>query len=179
MPANWVEKGQIMLWQWLVGIGAVVLAGVAFTAIPLAKRWQQHEAAHAVKQFRQQRERLEARFFDLAQSLGKPRGLKWLDCEWIDTVTFARERQSKLLTAFAAVNIRFEAIEGGDMEGVEAVGNIRDASAVFHYQRGRWGTGGRALFNMNPGEVLSRLNERNEQFEPVIVPRALISLSKD
>ena len=33
------------------------------------------------------------------------------------------------------------------MEDVAAVGNIRDAAAVFHYQNGNWGTGGRALFN--------------------------------
>lgn len=153
-----------MLWQWLVGIGAVVLTGIAFTAIPLAKRWQRREAAHAMKLFRQQREHLEARFFDLAQSLGKPRGLRWLDCEWFDTVTFARDRQTELLTAFAAVNIRFEAVEGGDMEDVAAVGTIRDAVAVFHFQHGAWGSGGKALFNMNPQEAIERLAA---QFEPI------------
>jgi hypothetical protein len=69
-----------------------------------------------------------------------------------------------LLTAFVAVNIRFEAIEGGDMEGVEAVGILRDAAAVFHYRKGLWGTGGRALFNMNPEDALERLVG---QFEPI------------
>ena len=71
-----------------------------------------------------------------------------------------------LLTAFVAVNIRFEAIEGGDMEDVEAVGLLRDAAALFHYQTGSWGTGGRALFNMNPADAISRLNG---QYEPVEV----------
>ena len=96
--------------------------------------------------------------------LGKPRDLRWVECDWQDSVTFARERRSGLLTAFVAVNIRFEAVEGGDMEGIEAVGNIRDAAAVFHYERGRWGTGGRALFNMNANDALIRLES---QFEPV------------
>ena len=71
-----------------------------------------------------------------------------------------------LLTAFVAVNIRFEAVEGGDMEDVEAVATVRDAAALFHYNRGRWGTGGRALFNMNPEDALNRLEG---QFEAVSV----------
>ena len=156
-----------MLWQWILGIGAALLASIAFTAIPLAKSWQRREATQAVKLFRQQRERLEARFFDMAQSLGKPRGLRWLDCEWFDTATFARDRQTKLLTAFAAINIRFEAIEGGDMEDVAAVGTVRDAVAVFHFHQGSWGTGGKALFNMNPQEAIERLVA---QFEPITTP---------
>ena len=74
-----------------------------------------------------------------------------------------------LLTAFVAVNISFEAIAGGDMEDVEAVNTVRDAAAVFHYQRGRWGTGGRALFNMNPHDAIQRLEG---QYEPVPVGHA-------
>jgi hypothetical protein len=50
------------------------------------------------------------------------------------------------------------------MEDVAAVSNIRDAAAVFHYQNGIWGTGGRALFNMNPADAVVRLQG---QFEPV------------
>jgi hypothetical protein len=110
---------------------------------------------------------LEAKFFDVAAATGKPRGLRWVDCDWLDEVTYARDRQTGLLTAFVAVNIRFEAIEGGDMEDVAAVGNIRDAAAVFHYERGNWGTGGRALFNMSPIDAIKRLQG---QFEPVAAP---------
>jgi hypothetical protein len=115
------------------------------------------EARRAIDLFRRRREQLEAKFFDLAGRSGKPRGLLWKECDWQPDVTFARDAQTGLLTAFVAVNIHFEAIEGGDMEDVEAVGNIRDAAAVFHYRRGSWGTGGRALFNMNPREAVTRL----------------------
>ena len=153
-----------MWWQWALMIGLAMLGSVAVTAIPLAKSWQRREAAQAVKLFHRQRELLEAKFFDMARSLGKPRGLRWLDCEWFDTVTFARDRQTKLLTAFSAINIRFEAIEGGDMEDVAAVGTVRDAVAVFHFHQGTWGTGGKALFNMNPQEAIERLVA---QFEPI------------
>ena len=148
-------------------IAAVILLVIAAVALrkPFRACRERREAEQARREFRRQRELLEARFFDLAAASGKPRGLRWIDCDWLDAVTFARDRKTGLLTAFVAVNIRFEAIAGGDMEDVAAVGNIRDAAAVFHYERGQWGTGGRALFNMNPADALERLQE---QFEPVV-----------
>jgi hypothetical protein len=128
------------------------------------KALQKREAEAAIQNFRTQREQLEAKFFDIASRLGKPRDLRWLDCDWQNRVTFGREVESGLLTAFAAVEISFEAVEGGDMEEVEAVGTVRDAAALFHYKDGSWGTGGRALFNMNPADALERLND---QYEPI------------
>jgi len=153
----------------LLAAAAFVLLAIALALLarPLRAWAQRHEAERARQDFKRRREVLEARFFDLAAVSGKPRGLRWIDCDWLDSVTFARDRRTGLLTAFVAVNIRFEAIEGGDMEDVAAVSNIRDAAAVFHYQRGSWGTGGRALFNMNPQDALERLNA---QFEPVPAP---------
>lgn len=149
--------------------GSIIVALVALAALaarPLRNRFRRNEEDRAQHEFRLKREVLEAKFFDLAAASGKPRGLRWVECEWFDAVTFARDRQTGLLTAFVAVNIRFEAIEGGDMEDVAAVSNIRDAAAVFHYQHGHWGTGGRALFNMNPADALVRLQA---QYEPVQV----------
>lgn len=153
---------------WLIGLlillgltGALVMA-----AVPLRDRMLKRELAEAFEDFRLQREQLEARFLDMARSLGKPRGLRWLDIDWLPDVTFARELQTNLLTAFVAVNIHFEAIEGGDMEDVEAVGTVRDGSAVFHYRRGSWGTGGRALFNMNPRDAVVRLAGQYAEISP-------------
>ena len=153
-----------MTWLWGIGIAVVVLFGLAFLAVPLAAWWLRGDARRAVRLFHKRREMLEAKFFDMAQGQGKPRGLKWLDCEWFDNVTFARDKNSGLLTAFVSINIRFEAIEGGDMEGVAAVDTVRDAVAVFHFHEGSWGTGGKALFNMNPQDALQKLVA---QFEPV------------
>jgi hypothetical protein len=140
------------------------LAVVRASKWPLFRAWRRRKEERALRAFRLQREQLEVQFFRLAASLGKPRGLRWLDCEWLDSVTFGRDVKTGMLTAFAAVNIRFEAVEGGDMEDVEAVSTIRDAAALFHFHRGRWGTGGRALFNMNPTDALVRLRD---QFEPI------------
>ncbi len=154
----------LIIAYWIIGI----LVGLFFLAACLnqpLRRWAyQREEQQAREQFRHQRETLEAKFFDMARQLGKPRDLVWVECDWQETVTFARDAQTGLLTAFAAVNVSFEAVEGGDMEEVEAVGLLRECAAVFHYKEGAWGTGGRALFNMNPEDAVSRLSD---QYVPV------------
>ncbi len=136
-------------------IGAA--AGTLIAAVPLARWMKSREIRQARETFRLQRESLEARFFTLASQSGKPRGLRWTRCDWQPEVAWAREARSGLLTAFVSIELHFEAIEGGDMEDVAAVGTVRDACAVFHYQQGHWGTGGKALFNMNAGDAVSRL----------------------
>src|SRR5262245_36869825 len=100
------------MWYWIVGVLVVGLAAALLGARPLGAWMQRKEAERCLSAFRRQREVLEARFFELASTSGKPRGLRWLDCDWLDDVTFARDRQTGLLTAFSAVNVRFEAIEG-------------------------------------------------------------------
>lgn len=151
-------------WGLSLGALAVVVAAIAFRR-RIRSWWRRREARDAARSFKRHREVLEAKFFDLAAASGKPRGLRWIDIDWLDGLAFARDRQSGLLTAFVAVNIRFEAIPGGDMEDVVAVGNVRDGAAVFHFERGNWGTGGRALFNMNPEDALTRLTHQFESVE--------------
>lgn len=112
------------------------------------------ELAAARDAFHRQREWLEARFLTLASQSGKPRGLEWSSCDFDDPVAFARDRSSGELRGLVAVTIRFEAIAGGGMEHVEAVGNLRAATAVFTYRDGAWTTAGRALFNLNPTEAI-------------------------
>ncbi len=149
-------------------VGGLVFVSVAlYATVVVRRRLKSSYGQRAIQAFRLQREMLEAKFFDVAATLGKPRGLRWIECDWEDNVTFARDRESGLLTAFVAVNIRFEAIEGGDMEDVPAVDTIRDAAAVFHYKNSRWGTGGKALFNLNPDEALVRLENQFEPLAPV------------
>ena len=80
------------------------------------KAWRRRRNERAIRAFRLQREQLEAQFFRRAGSLGKPRGLRWLECDWLDSVTFGRDVNSGMLTAFVAVNIRFEAIEDLDQQ---------------------------------------------------------------
>ncbi len=108
----------------------------------------------ARRDFHRQREHLEAKFLEFAAASGKPRGLTWVDCEFEDDVVYARDKRTGGLAALVAVTIRFEAIEGGGMDDVEAVGDLRAASAVFLFEQGRWITVGRTIFNKNPTEAI-------------------------
>lgn len=150
-----------MDWLWLLVPVALVIGIVVWRPLRLFSREVQLERAQEL--FKLQRERLEANFHRAAIATGKPRGLVWKDIEWESEVVFARERHSGQLAALIAVTIQFEAVEGSDMEGLPAVGNLRNASAVFFFQRGHWHTVGKAIFNMNPGEAIEHFKTLYER----------------
>ncbi len=135
---------------------AALAAGVfVFFWKPWNTARQERLLGRARREFHLRREQLEARFMQKAGSVGKPRGLRWVDCDFDNDVTYARDRRTGQLSAFVAVTIGFEAIEGGGMEDVAAVGNLRAATAVFTYDgEQRWVTEGRAIFNLNPSEAI-------------------------
>jgi hypothetical protein len=143
----------------------VFLVGIVlfFLWRPLRSLGKEIQVGRARELFLLQRERLEARFVTAAAATGKPRGLRWKDCSFDREVELARERQTGQLVALVPVTIQFEAIEGSDMEGLPAVGNLRNASAVFFFQRGQWLTVGKAVFNLNPVEVIQHFNKRYER----------------
>jgi hypothetical protein len=160
------------VWMW-GAIGAAALLGLAvalaWKPIRSAVRAARYERAR--KEFRRQRERLEAKFFQLAAASGKPRGLRWTNCDFENDVAYARDRHSGELCAFVAVTISFEAIEGGLMEGVEAVGNLRAATAMFRTHREHWTTDGRAIFNLNPTEAIDHYRDELERIGQELAAR--------
>ncbi len=111
------------------------------------------------REFAQNRGALESQFFQAAAAIGKPRGLAWKQCSFQDGVVLARDRANGDFVGLVGVTIGFEAVEGGGMEDVEAVGNLRAATAVFTHNGQSWATQGRALFNLEPREVLVRYRE--------------------
>jgi hypothetical protein len=136
-----------------------LLAGaLAALALFLVLMWRVGARASSPAQaraaFPAQRECLQAEFFAAAAASGKPRGLRWKACDWEPGAEFAREIATGRLVALVGVTVQFEAVAGSDMEGLPAVGNLRNASAVFFFWRGRWHTTGKALFNLNPDEAL-------------------------
>lgn len=147
----------------------VALAGVA-AAIYL---WRQRRPAPVIETsleaardlFHLRREMLEARFMTLAAGSGKPRGLTWIDCDFDNRVSFARDRNTRHLRALVAVTIRFEAVEGGDLEDNPNVGNLRAATAVFRFDNNQWLTDGRAIFNLNPQEAIKYYQHELETAE--------------
>ena len=149
-------------WMWIAVIALGLLAAMVVLIVALRPRGARPEVARAL--FIEQRPRLETQFFQAAAASGKPRGLRWTKCEWSPGIELARDRQTGTLVALAGVTISFEAIEGGDMEGVAAVGNLRNASAVFTFDGVRWSTQGRAVFNLNPDEAIRHFGA---QYEPI------------
>src|SRR5262249_4340777 len=104
--------------------------------------------------------------FEAASASGKPRGLRWKALDWEPDATFARERTTGQLVALVGVTIKFEAVEGSDMEGLPAVGNLRNATAVFFHHPGAWQTAGKAVFNLNPDEVVRHFRQQYEGIDP-------------
>jgi hypothetical protein len=135
----------------LLAVVAAILA-VLMLKRPLRRRRQ----AAGREAFGAQREQAQRRFFEAAVASGKPRGLRWKECRFHDGQVFAVDRVSGALYALVGVTISFEAIKGGPMEDVEAVGNLRAATAVFVLQHGKWTTDGRAVFNLLPEETVKR-----------------------
>jgi hypothetical protein len=149
--------------EWIGGAAGVTVLVVLLAWRPIRRLAREMVAARAREAFRLQRERLEARFFDAAAATGKPRGLRWKVCTFESSMELVRDRATSLLLALVPVTISFEAIEGGPMEGVEAVGNLRSATAVFIYERGHWTTAGKAVFNMDPAQTIAHFTGQYEK----------------
>src|ERR1041385_405215 len=105
---------------WLLPI--VLLATIGIISFWLWGRSSAFALAPAREQFLIQREALQNAFFQAAASSGKPRGLRWKECQWNDLIEWVRDKKNGQLLALVGVTISFEAIEGSDMEGLAAVG---------------------------------------------------------
>ena len=139
---------------------AIVVASVMVLAValrPIRAARQAEKLARAQRDFHRQREQLEAKFIERASSSGKPRGLRWTDVLFDDDVVYARDRHTGGLKALVAIEVSFEAIEGGGMEEVEAVSNVRAATAEFLHDGTRWMTEGRVFFNLAPSATVKYL----------------------
>ena len=121
--------------------------------------------AAARAEFSAHRHRLQEDFRAAANVTGKPRGLVWKRCEFQNGLVLARDRATGELLGLVGATISFEAVPGGGMEEVEAVGNLRAATAVLTWTGHDWTTAGRAVFNLEPREVLDRYRD---SLEPVI-----------
>lgn len=150
-------------WWLLPGAGVLTLIGWSYLRSRGGKKPPNTNAAAA--EFRLRREWLEAEFMQIASNSGLPRGLRWKNCDFENEVLFARDKKSGDLTALVAVTIAFEAIEGGPMEDVPAVGNLRLATAVFLFSNQQWRTDGKAVFNLDPLETLARFEKFFERVE--------------
>jgi hypothetical protein len=148
-------------WIFVTAITILILGGAAVWPF-LRARHAARSVQQALETFHRRREWLEARFLCLAEKSGKPRGLRWVDCEFDDHVEFARDRATGHFRALVGVTIRFEAIQGEGMEDVEAVRNLRAATAVFRLDGAEWETDGRACFNLSPSQTIQHFHSELE-----------------
>jgi len=108
----------------------------------------------------QRLEELRSTYFHLQASRGKPRGLRWLRLDWHEDFVVVREVSSRRWLALCPITVHFQALEGSDMEAVEAVGLPRLATAVFVYEGGQWQASETVWFNLTPEDVLNRVAGR-------------------
>lgn len=154
-----------MLIRLLIIAALFVLLIAALAWWPLRRAAAEARLRRARREFHRRREWLEARFFERAAHSGKPRDLRWVECRFDDAVHYARHRKTGELCALVAVTVSFEAVEGGLMEDVEAVGNLRAATAVFRFADNQWQAEGRVMFNLNPSEAIAYYGEHLELVE--------------
>lgn len=144
---------------WIIALFAAVATGIAAVVWrPTVVSYRESRFSHARREFHKQRERLEARFLQLAAASGRAPRLRWEDCDFADDVTYARDRRSRKLCAFVAVTIAYDSAPDM-MDDMGAVANLRAATAVFHFDRGQWNTYGRTVFDLNPTEAVTHFKE--------------------
>jgi hypothetical protein len=156
LTARWDE----IMMAYLVWGLLLVVAVVAWIVFGKARRsLLARRVARAHRQFERRRDACQAAFLEAAAASGKPRGLAWKNCVLADGLLLARDRANGELVGLVGATISFEAIAGGGMEEVEAVGNLRAATAVFTFDGSDWRTQGRAVYNLEPREVLERYRD--------------------
>ena len=90
---------------WIV-VAVVFVFGIVLGAIATKRRqfhFRRRQLDEARVLFQGMREQLEAKFLQRAALSGKPRGLRWADCEFEHDVAYARDRQTGQLCALVAV----------------------------------------------------------------------------
>jgi hypothetical protein len=148
-----------VLYIW-IAVLAIIAVGAAMLAVRRQRSSRrQTMRREAVAEFEAARSALEPAFLAAASATGRPRGLRWTGCRLEGPPLFAADRVSDELFALVGATVSFAAIEGGGMEEVEAVGNLRAATAVFVRRDGAWTSDGRAVFNLDPAATLAHYRD--------------------
>jgi hypothetical protein len=140
-------------------IGVAVVVGAWLIWASLRPTFFARRVKRVEREFARDRKAIESKFFEAASRSGKPRGLAWTQCAFQDGVILGRDRANGEIVGLVGVTIGFKAIEGGGMEEVEAVGNLRAGTAVFTHNGRGWTSDGRVVFNLEPREVLERYRD--------------------
>jgi hypothetical protein len=160
----------LLWWLPIVAVILLALGGGAW----LARRSVRRVAplAQAKRRFHVQRERLEAKFIQLASAHAAPDAPQWTDCIFDDDVAYVRSRTTGELSAFVAVTIASEASAGAAGGMSDAVGNLQAGTAVFRFDLDHWETDGRAILNLSPSEAVQHYRNDLEFVEEEFAHRS-------
>ena len=139
---------------WIPAIVGTIVAGYLLVWRPMRVASREAKLALARRNFHVQRERLEAKFVQLASARAKLHGPHWEDCDFDDDVAYVRNRNTGELSAFVAVTVSVDDFENAPGGIGDLIGNLRAGTAVFRFDRDHWETDGRAIFNLSPAEAV-------------------------
>jgi hypothetical protein len=151
----------LQLW-WLaaIAIGALVLLGLLRKPGRRDRMTRSGRIApttrlaQAQRRFHAERERLEAKFVQLAAAQLGPDAPRWADCSFDDDVSYVRSKTSGELSALVAVTLAAEPLDGLAQGPYGGVAGLQAGTAVFRFDRDHWETDGRALLNLSPSEAI-------------------------
>lgn len=115
--------------------------------------------------FRANRERYLAGFLQQTRTLGKPRGLIWSGVVPLGEPVSVRDQDTRCLALLVPLEVTFVPEPGSDMEAIPQAREPRPITVIFRYQRRRWQTDGRAVFNLRPEQVIERSAGRFQRVE--------------
>jgi hypothetical protein len=137
---------------WLPIAAIVLLTVVAYLWRPRRKAVRSARLTDAKRRFHVQRERLEAKFVQLAAAHAAPDAPRWTDCNFADDVAYVRDRTTGELSAFVAVTMASEDVDHSPQETADT--NLQAGTAIFRLDHDHWVTDGRAILNLSPSEAV-------------------------
>jgi hypothetical protein len=150
--------GALLSWSGMVPAAALALLLAGFGSLRVLRREMREELAR--RQFRPQRERLEARFLAALGRIDPVEKLRWEDAQWNNEIIWARDRQTHRLLAL--IGVRFEADPFFDDSGLPP----RHSTALFELRGKHWHADGKRLDEVRPDEALLR----HQRFVAVVPP---------
>jgi len=165
--------GKPMSLIWWLPIAMVALLALAVVVWRTRRKVRRATPlAQAKQRFHVQRERLEAKFIQLAAAHATPDAPQWTDCTFDDDVAYVRSRTTGELSAFVAVTIAAEDAGAAPGGTSDAVGNLQAGTAVFRFDLDHWETDGRAILNLSPSEAVQHFRNDLEFVEEEFAHRS-------
>jgi len=158
VEAHELEARLMLHFGWLLAAASVLALLAAWFRRSRFQSSKTVSFSQAKHRFHLQRERLEARFIQLASASAG--SFVRLDCSFADDVAYVRNRATGELSAFVALTVSggsdnaLSTDDWSDDGLAEEVAECQTGTAVFRFDRDHWETDGRAILNLSPEEAV-------------------------